>query len=178
MKRLLFLFLLLLSAAISAQGQTINLKNFIVKEHLLKNGKLAVIAADGNETPLESINGSFLFSINGFKQELKFHDGIAVIPQVIDKSTFVYLKHQDDSSSKAKLYYVLKKESGLNPLKINWTFLILIPLIVVIVASMFRRFIVFAVLIFLGLFFFNSSNGLSLPTFFDTIVEGLKSVIR
>lgn len=175
-----FLFYLALSALLSplfVVAQPVSVKNFIIKENLLKNDKLAVIAADSGENPDEKVNGTFLFSINGFKQDLKFNDGVAIAPQQIDKSTFVYLKHKNDSTTIAKLYYVLKKERGLSMFKINWIMLLLIPVVLVILASIFRKFIVFAAIILIGMFLFNSGNGLSISNFIDTIIEGLKSLI-
>src|SRR5690349_21401938 len=91
----IFSFCLLVSAFAQERSK---LKNFIIKESLLKNDKLAVIATDENETPLE-ISGRFQFNINGFKQELSFNDGVAITPQAIEKSTFIYLKHINDSTS-------------------------------------------------------------------------------
>lgn len=171
--QVILLALLFITGKLSAQPVSVN--NFLVKEHLLKNDKLAVIAADSADRPMENVNGTFLFSINGFKQELKFNDGIAVSPQQIEKSTFVYLKHKNDLGTHSKLYYVLKKGENLNPIKINWMFLILIPLIIIAIATVFRKFIIFAIILLVIIFFFNSSKGLGLPTFFETIIDGLKS---
>ncbi|WP_423149424.1 hypothetical protein [Rubrolithibacter danxiaensis] len=170
---LLLLFGIFLSTAISAQTVAIN--NFIVKENLLKNEKLAIIAADENEKPVENVNGTFLFSINGFRQELNFHDGVAVAPQQIDKSAFIYIKHTNDSGTHGKLYYVLKKNEDLNPIKINWVLLVAIPVILILLASMFRKFLLFAAIILIVLFFFNHSKGLDISTFFETVFDGLKS---
>ncbi|MFD2162918.1 hypothetical protein ACFSJU_10990 [Paradesertivirga mongoliensis] len=157
------------------QAQTVMINNFLVKEHLLKNSKLAIIAADSLDKPIETVNGTFLFTLNGFRQELKFNDGIAVAPQQIEKSSFVYIKHQNETGTHSKLYYVIKKGEDLNPLKINWVLLLLIPLIIVAIAAMFRKFIIFGIILLVIIFFFNSSKGLGIPTFFETIIDGLRS---
>lgn len=156
-------------------AQSVMINNFLVKEHLLKNSKLAIIAADSVDKPKETVNGTFLFTLNGFRQELKFNDGIAVAPQQIEKSSFVYLKHENEAGTHSKLYYVIKKGEDLNPLKINWMLLLLIPMVIIAVAAMFRKFIIFGIVLLAIIFFFNSSKGLGIPTFFETIVDGLKS---
>ena len=179
---LFILFFLFVGKSVFAQTDTINtpqmaLNNFVVKENLLKNNKIAIIASDQNEKPIDSINGTFQFSINGFKQELKFNDGVAVAPQQIDKSTFLYLRHENETGTHGKLYYIIKKGDNLRPFKINWLILVLIPLGIIILATMFRKFIIIGGILLLILFFFNSQNGLKLPTFFETVMDGLKSVI-
>lgn len=170
------LFVALFVTVAPAVAQQVAINNFIVKENLLKNGKIAIIAADENEKPLENVNGSFIFSINGFRQELRFNDGVAVAPQQIEKSTFIYLRHQNESGTHAKLYYIIKKDDSLNPLKISWAVLVLIPLGLVILALMFRRFILIAAIILIILLFFNHSQGLHIGTFFETVFDGLRSV--
>ncbi|NEU07906.1 hypothetical protein GZH53_06240 [Flavihumibacter sp. R14] len=152
------------------------INNFIVKENLLKNDKIAIIACDANEKPLETVNGTFQFSVNGFKQSLRFNEGVAVSPQQIDKSTFIYLRHENETGTHGKLYYVIKKDQDLKLIKINWLFLVLVPLIIIILATMFRKFILIAAVVLIVLFIFNSSNGLKLGTFFETVFDGLKSV--
>lgn len=179
---LLLTFCLLLSSSRSTYSQTeqasahqVAINNFIVKENLLKNDKVAIIACDADEKPLENVNGTFQFSINGFKQVLKFNDGVAVSPQQIDKSTFIYLRHENENGTHGKLYYVIKKDLDLKLIKINWMLLVLIPLIVIILATMFRKFILIAAVILIIIFIFNSNNGLKLGTFFDTVFDGLRS---
>ena len=176
MKLYIVLFSLLFITG-KTHAQPVSVNNFLVKEHLLKNSKLAIIATDSSDHPIETVNGTFLFNINGFQQELKFNDGIAVAPQKIEKSTFVYLKHQNELGTHSKLYYVIKKNEDLNPIKINWMLLLFIPLVIIVIATVFRKFIIFAIVLLAIIFFFNSSKGLNIPTFFETIIDGLKSAI-
>ncbi len=177
MKKTFFFLSILVAFAPLLYAQQDSLKNFIVKENLIKNDKLAIIAADDKEQPVEYVNGMYMMSINGFKQELTFNNGVAVAPQQIDKSTFVYIKHKSAAGTHGKLYYILKKESGLNPIKINWLMLVVIPLILISLASMFRKFILLAILILVVLMLFNNSNGLSISTLLETITDGIKSIL-
>jgi hypothetical protein len=174
-----FLFLAALQAFSQPDtlpSNQVAINNFIVKENLLKNDKIAIIACDANEKPLEAVNGTFQFSVNGFKQTLRFNDGVAVSPQQIDKSTFIYLRHENETGTHGKLYYVIKKDQDLKPIQINWFLLVLIPLIIIILATMFRKFILIAAVVLIVIFIFNSSNGLKFGTFFETVFDGLKSV--
>lgn len=170
----LFVFLFSMQATFA---QKADINNFLVKENLLKNSKLAIIAADSLDQPLESINGLYTFSVSGFTQEVTFRDGVAVLPLQIAKSTFVYIKHQNDQGTHSKLLYVYKKDGSLNPFTINSIFLILIPLIIVILAFAFKRFIVIAIILLLIFMYFNYSNGLSVNTFFESTFDYLKGLI-
>ena len=178
---LLFAMLVISGSPVFSQNDTstvqlVALNNFVVKENLLKNSKIAIIAADENDKPIESLNGTFQFSINGFQQELKFNNGVAVGPQPIDKSTFLYLRHENESGTHGKLYYIYKKDDNLSPFKINWLVLVLVPLGVIVLATMFRKFIIIGAIILIAIMIFNSKNGLGIPTFFDTIFDGLKGL--
>jgi hypothetical protein len=159
------------------QGQGVAINNFMVKENLLKNNKIAIIATDSLDTPIESLSGTFQFSVNGFGQELKFNNGVAVLSQPINKSTFIYLRHENESGTHGKLYYVYQKGDSINPIKISWWILVIIPLVLILLAALFRKFIVVAVILLIGLFYYNSSLGLKIPTFFDTIFDGLRNLI-
>lgn len=167
-------FLLLLSYTGFAQKADIN--NFIVKESLLKNSKLAIIAADSLDKPQEQINGIYTFSVSGFTQSLKFNDGVAILPLQLERSTFVYIKHINDKGTHSKLVYVYKKDGDLSPYALNSIWLILIPVILIVLALAFRKFIIIAVILFLIFIYFNHSNGLSMPTFFETVFDGLKKL--
>ena len=153
------------------------LNNFIVKEDLLNNNKIAVIAADSLDKPLEYLSGTFQFSINGFGQELKFNNGVALAQHPIDKSTFIYLRHENESGTHGKLYYVIKKGDYINPIKISWWVLVIVPLILILLATLFRKLIIVAIILLIGIFYYNSSNGLKLPTFIDTVFDGLRNLI-
>ena len=175
MKRI-YLLVLLLVVCGAGFAQDANVNNFIVKESLLKNSKLAIIATDSLENPLESINGNYTFTVSGFTQELKFNDGIAILPLPLERSSFVYIKHQNDAGTHSKLVYVYKKDGTLNPYAISSFWLVLFPVIIVFLALAFRKFIIVAVIMLLIFIYFNHSNGLSIGTFFESIFDGLKSV--
>lgn len=157
-------------------AQKSDINNFIVKESLLKDSKLAIIAADSLEQPLPYINGLYTFTASGFSQPVTFHDGVAILPLPIERSTFVYLKHQNENGTHAKLLYVYKKEGSLNPYTINVLWLILFPAILVFLALAFRKFIIVAAIILLIFIYFNHSNGLSIGTFFESLFDGLKKL--
>lgn len=160
----------------TAAGTEITINNFIVKENLYKNNQLAIIAADSVDKPIENLSGTFMFSINGFEQELKFNNGAAVVPQPISKSTFIYIRHENESGNQGKLYFVIKKYDMLNPIKISWLVLVLVPALLILLAMMFRKFIIIAVILIIVMFYFNTSNGLKISTFFDTVFDGLKNI--
>ena len=175
MRLIVFICLLFLSAISFAQTTGIN--NFIVKESLLKNSKIAIIAADSLDKPLENINGTYTFSVSGFTQQLAFNSGVAILPLPIDKSTFVYIKHENDAGTHSKLLYVYKKDSDLNPITISRIFFVIIPLIIIILAFAFKKFIYMAVVLFLIFVFFSYSNGLNISTYFETIFDYLKNLV-
>jgi hypothetical protein len=175
MKFTYLIFLLLFAKASYAQNSSIN--NFIVKESLLKNSKLAIIAADSLDRPIETINGIYTFSVSGFTQEITFNDGVAILPLQIDKSTFVYLKHQNDNGTHSKLLYVFKKDGNLNPFTISRFLLIIIPLVIIVLAFAFKKFIYIAIILLLIFIYFNHSNGLNISTFFETTFDYLKNLV-
>ncbi len=174
--RYLYLVVLFFYASASF-AQNADVDNFMVKESLLKNSKLAIIATDSLNQPLEGINGVYTFSVSGFSQEVTFASGVAILPLKIDKSTFVYIKHENDNGTHSKLLYVYKKDGDLNPFIINGIFLILIPLIIIVLAFAFKKFIYIAVILLLIFMYFNHSNGLNISTFFETTFDYLKNLI-
>lgn len=166
------LFLLFFSA--SAFSQKLDINNFIVKESLLKNSKLAIIAADSLENPMERINGIYTFTVSGFSQSLKFNDGVAIVPLQLERSAFVYIKHENDRGTHSKLVYVYKKEGSLNPYTVNSMWLVIIPLIIVVAIFLFRKLLILGIIVILVLMYFNHSSGLGIGTFFETIFDSLK----
>jgi hypothetical protein len=177
MRYFLILFFLLFVKKSFAQSITLQEINyFTVKENLLKNEKLAVIATDSLENPIESTNGTFNFSINGFKQELNFHDGVAICPLQIEKSTFIFIKHTNDNGTHSKLYFVYKSGSNLKPFAINSIWLITIPIVLILTGYLFRKLIGLMIFILLILFYFYYSKGLSMPTFFESTIEEIKKM--
>ena len=174
--RLYSIIFFLLFATCTAFGQQSNINNFLVKESLLKNSKLAVIAADSLGNPLERINGKYTFSVSGFTQPLRFNDGVAILPMQLERSSFVYIKHLNDQGTHSKLVYVHKKDGNLIPYPISTLWLIVFPVLVIFIAFIFRKLIIVAVIVLLVYIYFNHSNGLSLPTFFETIFDSLKQI--
>ncbi|HET8829923.1 MAG TPA: hypothetical protein VFM79_11310 [Pelobium sp.] len=175
MKKLITVLSMFISVTAIAQNAQ-NINYFTVKENLLKGQKLAVIATDSLEIPNEKINGVYNFSVNGFKQELKFNDGVAVCPLQIEKSAFIFIKHINELNSPSNLYFVYKKDTDLNPIKISWYLLLIIPLGLILIGYMFRRLIGIIVFILMILFYFYYSKGLSIPTFFESVIDGIKNL--
>jgi hypothetical protein len=172
----IYLFLALIIWSSNAFSQKVDINNFVVKESLLKNSKLAIIAADSLDQPLEKINGVYSFTVSGFSQTLNFHDGVAIVPLQLEKSSFVYIKHQNSTGTHSKLLYVYKKEGSLNPYTISANWLIFFPILIIVLIFAFRRFIIIGLVILLVFIYFNHSNGLSLGTFFETIFDKLKGL--
>ena len=143
MKQTIIIVLLFVCNLTVLANNEFQINHFIVKENLLKNNKIAIIATDSLEQPMESVNGTYNFTLNGFKQELKFNNGVAVCNMTIEKSAFFYIKHQNERGSPSSIYYVSKNDSGLNPIKINWYLLIAIPLGLILLGYMFRKLILF-----------------------------------
>lgn len=161
--------------AIARQNQNIN--HFVVKENLIKNGKLAIIATDADENPTDHLSGTYQFVINGFNQELHFNEGVAITPQAIETSAFVFIKHRNEHGSHGRLYYVLKNDQGINPIAINWYYLIIVPAVFLLVAYLFKRLMVVAILILIVFFIFNYRKGLDLENIFETISHGIKELV-
>jgi hypothetical protein len=176
MKLAKYLMLALIFIKMNVIAQETAINNFIIEENILKNEKITIIATNDDGKPIENINGTFQFSINGFRELLKFTNGTATASHQINKSAFVYLVHKNDNGTHAKLYYVIKHDTNLHPIKISWMLLLIVPLLLIILGILFRKFIIISIVLLGIIFFFNYSKGLDLSTFFETVYNGVKSI--
>jgi hypothetical protein len=176
MKKLLLLVFLLSLSASFAFADTIAIKHFVIKENPFAKSEVAVVATDTAGVIQENISGVFTFTMNGFEEQLTFDKGTAFYRHKIDKSTFIYARHQNDKGSTGILYYIYKHDDKLSPLHISWILLLAIPCALVLLAYMFKRFIIIAIIIFCIFLFFNYHNNLSMPTFFQSVIDGLKGL--
>lgn len=151
------------------------IKNFIIKENLIQNDKLAILACDSLEKPMDNINGTFQFVMNGFNYALNFQDGVAITPNKIENSTFINIKHKNSEGTTSNLFYVLKKDTGLTIYKVNWFYLLIIPLGLLLGSMLFKRFIWLAVILLGIYFYYNTQKGLNVMSFIEVILDGIKS---
>jgi hypothetical protein len=177
MKKLLLIFCLsIISGFAIAASPIVAINHFAVKENPFAADEVAVVATDTLGNIRENVNGVFNFTMNGFEQELKFEKGTAFYRHKIARSTFLYAKHQNDSGTHGILYYIYKHNDKLTPIHISWVLLLAIPCALFLLAYMFKRFIIIAIIIFAIFMYFNYHNGLSIPTFFESIIDGLKNI--
>lgn len=172
----IFTSIILIPDIAFAQKQTNQINHFIVEENLLKNDKLAIIATGSLEQPLDNINGTFQFSLNNFNYPLVFHNGVAIAPNQVEKSTFVFIKHINENGSHGQLFYILKRDSGLNPIKVSWVILLIVPAIFVLIGMMFRKLLSLVIIALLVFLYFNYKHGMDLTTFFETLLHGIKGI--
>ena len=158
-------------------AQTIVINNFDIRENPYEQDQVSIVAVDTSHNTQSNINGNFVFTVNGFEDTLKFTSGVAFYKHKIDRSTFLFARHVNDSGTHSSLYYVYKSESKLVPVHISWVVLLIIPLSLVLLGYMFKRFIIIAVIIFAIFLFFNYHNNLTLPNFFQSIVDGLRHLV-
>lgn len=167
---------LVLSWTTHAQKTRLIINNFDVKESLTGNSKIAIIATDSLNNPIEKIGGTFKFTINGFEQNLIFHQGVAVTDDPIDGSTFVYFKHKNQEKSTGKLYFLYKKGKEITPIKINGLLLIIIPAIILFIAYAMKRFISTFIILALVYSYFSFSKGLSISQIIESALEVVKKI--
>jgi hypothetical protein len=176
MKKILFVVALILSAAKFTYADTININHFVVKENPFADSEVAIVATDSLGNIQENVDGIFSFTVNGFEEPMQFQKGTAFFRHKLDKSAFFYVKHVNTSGTHSNLYYIYKQDGKLKPIHVSWTLLVIIPLALILLGYMFKRFIIIAAVIFLIFIYFNHHNGLTIPTFFESIFDGLKGM--
>lgn len=177
MKFLLLPLLFLITQNSFADTFSAEIKNFTVKESLLKNNKIVIIATDSLETPREEISGNYTFTVSGFTQVLSFNDGMATLQLPIEKSTFVYLKHKNEENTISKLLYIYKDEISLKPVTVSRVYFVIIPLIIIFLIFAFKKLIYIGIAIFAIFSFFGYKNGLDISTYFASIFDYLKQLL-
>ncbi|HEY4326361.1 MAG TPA: hypothetical protein VGN20_20415 [Mucilaginibacter sp.] len=178
MKKLLFVFCLIIFPAGFAFADAIAINQFAIKQNPFAQDEVAIVATDSLGNVQENVTGVFNFTLNGFQDTLQFTKGTAFYRHKIEHSTFLYAKHQNDSGIHAILYYIYRNNNKLNVWHISWVLLLAIPCGLFLLAYMFKRFIIIAIIIFVIFMYFNYHNGLNIPTFFESILNGLKSMFK
>lgn len=177
LKRTFFTALFMFVAAQFCLADSIAIDHFIVKDNPFGKEQLAVVATDSLDNPQNNVSGTFTFTFNGFQQDLVFNQGVAFYAPKLAKSSFLYLRHTNDDGSHGRLYYVYKHDDKLSPIHISFMWLLIIPLTLALLAYLFKRFIIIAIVIFLVFIYFNHYSGLNLSTFFESVVDGLKNLV-
>ncbi|HTD99902.1 MAG TPA: hypothetical protein VK668_11490 [Mucilaginibacter sp.] len=178
MKKVVLIICLILTSAGFAVADTVTINHFAIKENVYAKEEIAVIAVDTANNTLENVNGVFAFSMNGFQEPLKFERGVAFYHHKMEKSAFLYAKHINDKGTHSILYYVYKGDNKLVPIHISWIVLLAIPILLVVLGYLFKRFIIIAIIIFIIFLYFNHHNDLSISTFFESIIDGLKGLFK
>ncbi|RYU90034.1 hypothetical protein EWM62_10855 [Mucilaginibacter terrigena] len=176
MKKLFLTCAFVIIAVTFALADTIAINHFVVTENPFAKDEVAIKAVDTAGITQENVTGLFTFTVNGFTEQLNFDKGVAFYRHKIEKSSFVYTRHENDSGTHSMLYYIYRHDSKLTPVKISWIVLISIPLGLILLGYLFKRFIIIALIIFCIFLYFNHSSGLSIPTFFQSIIDGLKGM--
>ena len=178
MKRILFVCLLSMFFCSKTFADTVSINHFAIKENPFTNSEVAVVAVDTLGNTRENVDGIFNFTVNGFDSQLKFDKGVAFLHQKIERSSFLFVKHVNDSGTHAILYYAYKQDGKIIPIHISWMVLLAIPIILILLGYLFKRFIIIAIILFCVFLYFNHHAGLSIPTFFDSIFTGLKGLFK
>ena len=162
---------------LASSAQQVAISDFMVKENLSQNGKLAIIATDSLEKTNNNIQGNYRFTINGFEQDLKFSDGVAVTSNPIASSTFVYFKHKSGQKDIGKLFFLRVTEKGITPYKISGMLLLIIPLLILYIAYKFKRFLITLLILAIIYFYLNYSKGLDVRELIESSILGIKNLI-
>jgi hypothetical protein len=126
-----------------------------VKSSFLDNSRLTLMALDSNLQEDASVNGAYPVEINGFEHSLHFILGRSQFPGSLKNSTFISLKPLSKGGSKPVFYFLWRWGAGIYPQNISVFWLIGIPLIFVLIGFLFRKLIIFLMVLALIFFFFN-----------------------
>ncbi|NQD71478.1 hypothetical protein HP439_12165 [Sphingobacterium shayense] len=169
------MILFTITSIVYCHAQQQRIEDFIVKENLTQNGKLAIVVVDSIEKPQESINGVFSFNLNGFQQQLNFHNGVGVVQQPLETSTFVFFNHKNQEKSIGQLYFIHKSENQLTPYKISGLLLLIIPIVILLIAYLFKKFIVTLVILGLIYAYVHYAKGLDFSQIIESIFHAIQS---
>src|ERR1700738_744339 len=106
MRKISFVFFLSIFLSSIAFADTISIHHFVIKENPFAKDEIAIIATDSLNNITENVSGIFNFTINGFDEALTFDKGTAFYRHKLERSTFLYVKHVNDSGTHSILYYV------------------------------------------------------------------------
>src|ERR1700712_5753078 len=157
MKKIIFVLLLMCTGSF-AFADTITIKQFVIKENPFAESEVAVVAVDSAGAVQEKVDGLFAFTINGFQEQMKFDKGTAFYRHKLEKSSFFYVKHINDAGTHSMLYYIYKQDGKLHPFHVSWMLLVIIPLGLLLLAYVFKRFVLIAIVIFCIFLYFNHHN--------------------
>lgn len=135
---------------------------------------LVVYTLDSNAHIDSTISGVFPFEINQIIQNLQFSNGRAVYPNAIKSKQFLFL--QKDNPNASKFYYVIHGEIFHKIIQIPLWLLWFIPLIMLILAYLFRKIIILIfLLLFFGFFYFG---GMDFSAMMNVLKEGFMSIFQ
>src|ERR1700761_4117032 len=108
MKKLLLVACLIICSAhgVFADTVTVAINHFVIKENPFARDEVAIIATDSLGNIRENVSGTFNFTVNGFDDTMHFDRGTAFYRHKIDRSMFLYARHQNDAGTHSMLYYV------------------------------------------------------------------------
>ncbi|MBS1524839.1 MAG: hypothetical protein JST19_04265 [Bacteroidetes bacterium] len=178
MKKIALIACMVILSVASAFADKISIDHFEIKDNPFAKNEIAIVATDTAHNVLENVNGIFAFMVNGFQENLHFDKGTAFYRHKLDKSIFLYVRHENESGTHAGLYYVYAGSDKLIPVHISWIVLIAIPAILILLAYMFRKLIIVAIILFVLFVYFNHHSGLGIGTFFESVFDGLKGMFK
>lgn len=165
----------MISIPVLAKGNEL-IHDFSIDKNASLNNKLNIVALDSSLQINEQITGLYEISINGLSTNIPFINGYANINLPIKKSGFLYLKYDNDLNNPSHLYYISISYFGVNIFNINLIWLLFIPICLILVGFFFRKLIGFAIFLLFFFIYFNHNAGLSIPTFFESILKLIKGI--